>query len=338
MPTAPETIEKSQADTPAEPPAKATEAAPEPAPSQVPESPAQTPAVRPYDFRRPQHLSADQMRCIQRIHISAAELIQNRLARELGLTLDVHLKAVEELAFALVIEAMPEHTHVNVLDLTPLEEKGLLMADARLCLGLVDRTLGGRGQSPDTPRTLTAIDRAALERPMETVLQCLRQAWQEVCPLKLAVAGRRSDRQQAHVLPLGEPVLSATLEMQGELTSGTIRLCLPMAGLKGALDGASQRAGAARASSQPPASIHGALRAALERVPLTLTALVGTVELPVRSLLALRPGDIVRLDQPADKPVQIRVGGRPALLGRMGLSGRRKAVQILKRVDPIEEE
>jgi len=339
MPTVSETVELHQAPSGAvASPVGPAEASTRQVPDERSEPPGKGAPVRPYDFRRPQHLSADQLRSMQRIHIAAAELIQNRLGRETGIPIRVHLKSIEELAFALVMEAIPEHTYASILDLSPLEEKGLLLVESRLCLGLVDRVLGGVGKSPDEDRPLTAIDQVALEKPIEILLQCLRQTWQEVCPMKMTTAGRRNNRQQAQVLPPGEPVLCATLEAQGEVTAGWVRLCLPVAALKGALETASERSRPVRANAERLASFHSALRTALERVPLPLTVLVGSVELPMRSLLALRPGDIVRLDQPADKPVQIRVGGKPAFLGRMGLSGRRKAVQIISRTDPTEEE
>lgn len=55
--------------------------------------------------------------------------------------------------------------------------------------------------------------------------------------------------------------------------------------------------------------------------------------MPLRNLMKLGAGDIVRLDQPAEGPVLLSIGGKPAFLARMGLRGRVKAVQIVERVE-----
>ena len=48
----------------------------------------------------------------------------------------------------------------------------------------------------------------------------------------------------------------------------------------------------------------------------------------------LHAGDIVRIERKADEPVVLSVDGKHTFLVRMGLQGRKKAVQILERLRP----
>jgi flagellar motor switch protein FliM len=48
-------------------------------------------------------------------------------------------------------------------------------------------------------------------------------------------------------------------------------------------------------------------------------------------------GDVVKLDTEVKDPTVVYVGSRPKFLGRPGLAGRRRAVQITTRISKEEE-
>jgi len=289
--------------------------------------------VRTYDFRRPQHLSADQVRGVQSVHIAAAANIRRQLARYLNADLDLRMEKAEELAYGLLIDGLPQHTYANILDLSPLVDKGVLLIDGPLCLAFVDRVLGGRGKTPSEPRALTAVDEVAVESAVQIVLGCLREAWNDFCPIKLSVTERRCDARQAQILGPSEAVLTITFAASGDLGEGEIKLCLPIASLKAAIDGASQRALGLNVDPESIPMLRAAIVRSLGKVTLPLTACVGTADVPIRSLLNLGDSDILRLDKLTGTPVVLEIAGRPTFTARMGLQGRKKAVQVLERVE-----
>ena len=219
-----------------------------------------------------------------------------------------------------------------LLDLAPLQDRGLLMLDSQLCLGFVDRILGGRSKTPPAPRALTSIDQAAAEGVIEAILRCFREGWKDFCPVKMAAMDRRPEFDQVQFVTTGEPVLTAALSLKGDLGEGRIRLCVPVGSLRAMVGGDSLRM-AVRPGPEKAAAIRNALNQTLEQATLPITITIGSADVPVRNLKKLSVGDIVRLDQPAEGPVLLSIGGRPAFLARMGLRGRMKAVQIVERVE-----
>ena len=289
-------------------------------------------AVRSYDFRRPKYLSAEQMKSLSRIHSGVADLIRERLTRFLGADVDVRLEGGEELSFGLMAEAIPEHTYTVLLDLAPLQDRGLLLLDSQLCLSFVDRILGGRSKKPPVPRSLTSIDQAAAESVIEMILRCFREGWKDFCPAKMAAVDRRPEFDQVQFVTTGEPVLAVALLLKGDLGEGRIRLCVPVGSLKAMVGGDSGRI-AVRPGPEKAAAIRAALNLTLEKACLPITVTVGGADVPLRNLMTLGVGDIVRLDQPAEGPVLLSIGGRPAFMARMGLRGRAKAVQVVERLE-----
>jgi len=289
-------------------------------------------AVRAYDFRRPKYLSAEQMKNLNRIHSGVADLVQERLTRFMGVDVDVRTEGSEELAFGLLAESVPEYMYTVLLDLAPLQDRGLLLLDSQLCLAFVERILGGRSKTPPAPRPLTSIDQAAAESVIEMILRCFREGWKDFCPAKMAAIDRRPAFDQVQFVTAGEPVLTAALQLKGDLGEGRILLCVPVASLKAMVGGESARV-AVRPGPDKAAAIRAALNLTLEQASLPVTVTVGAADVPLRNLMKLGAGDIVRLDQPAEEPVLLSIGGRPAFLTRMGLRGRVKAVQIVERLE-----
>ena len=129
-----------------------------------------------------------------------------------------------------------------------------------------------------------------------------------------------------------------SLLLKGDLGEGRLRLCVPVGGLRTMLPhgqgGAANDAarGVPAPGQDKAAPFRAALTRSLEKASLPVTATVGATDVPLRYLMTLAPGDVVRLNQPAEAPVQLSVGGRPAFLARMGLRGRWKAVQVVKRL------
>jgi flagellar motor switch protein FliM len=71
------------------------------------------------------------------------------------------------------------------------------------------------------------------------------------------------------------------------------------------------------------------VRAGLRRVDVVLRAEVADASLSLEEVLALRPGDIVKLDGQAGDDVTVYADGTPVHRARAGRSGTRRAIQIL---------
>jgi flagellar motor switch protein FliM len=65
---------------------------------------------------------------------------------------------------------------------------------------------------------------------------------------------------------------------------------------------------------------------------MTVRAEVASIELPIEQVLALQPGDVLRLGAPADAGVTLFADKVPVHRAKPGRSGSRRAVQITDRV------
>ena len=80
------------------------------------------------------------------------------------------------------------------------------------------------------------------------------------------------------------------------------------------------------------------LRDTISNIRITLSADIGSITVRMRDILALKTGDVVRLDnvRPRDM-LEFRVGGKTKFLCRPGVAGNKVAVQITKKLEEIVE-
>jgi flagellar motor switch protein FliM len=120
-----------------------------------------------------------------------------------------------------------------------------------------------------------------------------------------------------------------TLEARLNGGSATITLMLPWSSLAPVAD---VFAGREEGAGQRDEDETRRVRRAVGNVDVTIRAEVAAREMPIEEVLALKPGDVLALDAPAEAGITLFAGKVPVHRGKPGRSGPRKAVQVLDRV------
>jgi flagellar motor switch protein FliM len=68
--------------------------------------------------------------------------------------------------------------------------------------------------------------------------------------------------------------------------------------------------------------------AGVQQMAVPFRVVLGHAELTMGELMGLRPGDVIQLDTQAKQELLIRVGDRTRFRGKVGMVGKRLAVQI----------
>src|SRR5262249_27930319 len=70
------------------------------------------------------------------------------------------------------------------------------------------------------------------------------------------------------------------------------------------------------------------LEAALQKIPVTVSVVLGRAGIDVEQIAALEPGDVIALDRGPSDPCELRVSDAPMLLGKLGVKGARLALKV----------
>jgi flagellar motor switch protein FliM len=290
-----------------------------------------------YDFVRPNKLSGEQLRSLQRMHEAIAQNITMALSSYLRLNLEVNILSLGELTFEVFRNSLPNPTMINVLSMAPIQEKGIATMDMKLAFSLIDRMLGGPGKPLEKMRSLTTIEQSLLDNVIKRFLDQVANGWRELVTFQTVVESREMDPQFVQVIPSSEMVLVATFSVAapGELEPGELCFSIPFISLENTITrlGNQFRFAAMKRSQSPGQRRH--LNRVVQQTTLEVTCELGTTKLSIGDIIDLKVGDVLVLDQAHDALLSGRVAGRDRILGRPGIIGR-KAGFLVDTVIPSE--
>ena len=83
----------------------------------------------------------------------------------------------------------------------------------------------------------------------------------------------------------------------------------------------------------------GVLKEKLSSVDMDVVAEIGSIDLPIRDVLTLKVGDIVRLSNiRVGDPLTLNVGNKKKFYCQPGVIGKKMAVQVIGKIDQSETE
>jgi flagellar motor switch protein FliM len=298
----------------------------------LPEEPRNEPRrqrrMRTVDFTRPTKFTADQERRLKRALDTFCRTASGRLSAELRMPLELEVINISQLTWSNAHAQVPSNSIAAMIETSPVPARMLLTTEIGLVLHAIELLLGGDPTAKPRDRRLTDIDWALGRHFIERLLAQLSAVWLDFTELELGLVNLDTHMDTAHVAPVSEPTLSLTMEARLEQSSFTLALLLPWAAIAPVADRFSSRDEFGSAAGEDAES----LTRAVGRVDMLVRAEVAAVELPIEQVLALRPGDVLRLDARAEDGVTVFADSVPVHRAQPGRSGSRRAVQISERI------
>lgn len=281
--------------------------------------------VSVYDFRRPDRVGKEQLRSLHYLHDRFAMNVSTSLSAFLRSMTDVSIVSVDQVTYSEFLSSLPDPTAFYALSLLPLDMLGALELNPVVAFTMVDRMLGGTGDSPCPERPLTEIEQNVVDSVVKLMLDHLTETWKAVSSVTFRMQGRETRPQMLQVTGPNEIVIRLGFALRVGDARGTLNLCIPASAIEAV--GSSFERAWHRTRRQPSADETSRLTANLGRVPLPVMAQLETA-CSARELLAMQPGDVMHLGHPSQQPVTVQVGTQPAFLGHLTLRNGRIAISV----------
>jgi flagellar motor switch protein FliM len=287
--------------------------------------------LRTVDFTRPTKFSTDQERRMRRALDTFTERAGTRLVAEHRTPVEMEVIDVGQFTWANAFAQVPDQSVLITLDTAPHEGRILLTAELPIVLIALERMLGGRPEKAPLDRELTDIDLMVVHRLFSTIVEALSSVLFDTAEMTVSIATVDTQHETVQVTTSAEPTLALTLEARLDGLSNTMSLLVPYASVAPVANAFSRHD---EEAPQRDARIEAAVQHGLSLVDVTLRAEVADTTLRLDEVLALKPGDIVRLDAEADAEITLYADRTPVHRARGGRSGKRRAVQITTPVEP----
>jgi flagellar motor switch protein FliM len=297
----------------------------------VPEETSTTPSVIRYNFRRPDRVSKEQIHSLSFLHGRFARNLATSLSAYLRVMTELSVVSVEQFSYSEFLMSLTDPTAFYALSILPFEELAALEINPAVAFAMVDRMLGGVGHSQALTRALTEIEQNVVDAVVKIMLEALSETWRPIAKLTFGIKGRETRPQMLQVAAPNEIVVMVVFDVKIGDTSGMMNLCMPASIVEA---GGAQFAQAWHRQRREPTEVERAwLRGNLSRVPMDVVAMLES-RLSTRELLALTPGDVVSIGVPANRAIDVRVGGTLKFQGRLTVDDGRLGIRVDNACDP----
>jgi flagellar motor switch protein FliM len=282
--------------------------------------------LRTVDFSRPTKFTTDQERRLTRAIEAYCRTASARLAAE-RVPCELELLDCSQHTWSNAQAHVPPGSVVALAAVEPLGTRIVLSAENPLLLGALEALLGGQPErAPRADRKLTDIDLLLIRRVFETLIEALSSVFADHAGIELKVTDVDPAGETTYLEQPSEPTLALTMEARLGRASTVMVLLLPYHAVEPVLG---RFSGRDDANDGPDPRTVDAVRAGVARVDVTVRAEVADRIMPVHEVLALEPGDVVKLGAAAGSQVTLYAEDVPVHRARPGRSGSRRAVQVL---------
>ena len=289
--------------------------------------------VRPYDFKRPERVSKDQMMALQTLHEAFSRNFGAALSGFLRTIVEVKVATCEQMTYSEFISGLPNPTSFNLIEADGLEGQICLEISPLIIYPIIDRLLGGTSQDLFIPqRPMTLIESRLISNVTNRGLAALSEAWAGVRELQFTIESVESNPQLVQIVPPNEVVIVIGFELKLSNRAGTMNLCIPYNVIEPVMEDLNAQSWFATSGRVDADADETEVARALTRAGLEVTGLLAETTITLQDLISMSPGDVIATDKPASDPIVLCVEGEKKHLAEVGQFKGSRALRILRKI------
>ena len=275
--------------------------------------------IRPYDFKRPERVSKDQMRALENLHDGFSRNFGAALSGFLRTISEVKVANIEQMTFSEFTHSLPNPTCFNLLTCEPLEGSICLEISPLIIYPIIDRLLGGSNADLFIPqRPLTAIELRLVGKILDRAVTSLGEAWEGVMPITFDVTESESNPQLVQIVPPNEVVVVVGFELKMSGRAGTMSLCIPYNVIEPVMEKLSNQTWDAYKRNRGDDQLRHRVANQLDSAKVTVTSVLAETSMCIRDLMNLQVGDLIVTEKPAAAPLSLTIGDKRKYIGHLG--------------------
>ncbi len=265
-------------------------------------------SVKNYDFKRPSKFSKEHLRTMELIFEHYGRLLSTNLPVYLRKNIQVNVTSSESVTFSEFSNALSNPVILGVVNFQPLPGNIIVELSANVAYAILDRMLGGQGETIDKLRDFSEIEMGILNNILSICTGLLREPWKNVTDISPVLERIETNTQFAQIIAPNEMISIITLSINMGGVSGFMNVCLPFMTLESILDNLNTKFWFTSQSLNDGEDNRENLEMLIKRVQVPVKAYLGRSQITVNDFLGLQVGDIIRLGTRTDSELDVYVG------------------------------
>ena len=285
-------------------------------------------AVKNYDFKRPAKFSKEHLRTLELIFEHYGRLLSTNLPVYLRKNIQVNVASSETVTFSEFSNALSNPVILGIVNFQPLVGNIIVDLTANIGYAILDRMLGGQGETIDKLRDFSEIEMGILDRILSVCTQLLREPWKNVIEVHPLLERIETNTQFAQIIAPNEMIAIVTLNVKIGEAEGFMNICLPYMTIESIIDNLNTKFWFTTMTNADDGDYKVELENLLRKVDVPIKAVLGKSQIAVSDFLGLQVGDIIRLETRMDDELDIYVGDFKKFSAVPGTDHDRYAVRV----------
>lgn len=284
--------------------------------------------IKDYDFSRPSKFSREHLRTLEIIFENYGRLLYTNLPAYLRKTVQVEVMNSEAVIYSEFANALSNPVLLGVINFAPLEGNIIMEMAPSLGYAIIDRMLGGSGQTLDKQRDFSEIEVIILENVIQICVDLLIEPWQNVVKIMPQLERIETNSQFAQIISPSEMVAIITISMTIGDVEGLMHICIPFITIEPVIDKLNTKYWYANMQAKSEAEYDEQIEILISKVNVPVKAVLGNSTISVGDFANLQKGDIIRLDSGIEDELTVYVGNISKFKALPGSADANYAVRV----------
>ena len=284
--------------------------------------------VKDYDFARPAKFSKEHLRTLEIIFEHFGRLLATNLPAYLRKSVSVDVVNSGVVIYSEFSNALSNPVLLGVVGMDPLMGNVIMEMASNLGFAIVDRLLGGVGNSLEKERDFSEIELSILERVFTICVNLLHEPWENVVEITPRLNRIETNSQFAQIISPSETIAIVTINLKIGDVEGLMNICLPYTTLEPVMDKLNTKYWFSTMKEKDSNSYEAAIENIIDNALIPMKAVLGTSKINVQDFVNLQLGDIIRLDRKVDDELEVYVGNIKKFKALPGYSDNKYAVRV----------
>ena len=284
--------------------------------------------VKDYDFARPAKFSKEHLRTLEIIFEHFGRLLATNLPAYLRKSVSVDVVNSVVVIYSEFSNALSNPVLLGVVGMDPLMGNVIMEMASNLGFAIVDRLLGGVGNSLEKERDFSEIELSILERVFTICVNLLHEPWENVVEITPRLNRIETNSQFAQIISPSETIAIVTINLKIGDVEGLMNICLPYTTLEPVMDKLNTKYWFSTMKEKDSNSYEAAIENIIDNALIPMKAVLGTSKINVQDFVNLQLGDVIRLDRKVDDELEVYVGNIKKFKALPGYSDNKYAVRV----------
>lgn len=193
---------------------------------------------------------------------------------------------------------------------------------------IIDRMLGGNGDTLEKNREFSEIEITIIERIISICVDLLIEPWKNVVELRPRLEKIETNSQFAQIISPSEMIAIVTLSIKIGDVEGLMNICLPFVTLEPVMDKLNTKYWYSTMQEKEEPSYGDTIEHNISKAIIPIKAVLGNSTISVGDFSNLQKGDIIKLDSGIEDELTIFVGNISKFKALPGSANDKYAVRV----------